>query len=42
MKGLEKDPANRWRTIRLMTNEFRAAGDRLGLFPEEPDREPEA
>ena len=32
MKGLEKDPNDRWRTIRRMVNEFRAAGERL--FPE--------
>ena len=36
MKGLEKDPQDRWRTMRLMVNELRAAGERLGLIPEEP------
>lgn len=32
MQGLEKDPNKRWRTIRRMVNEFRAAGERL--YPE--------
>ena len=32
MTGLEKNPDDRWRTVRRMVNEFREAGDRL--FPE--------
>ncbi len=32
MKGLEPDPDRRWRSARKMADEFRAAGERLGMF----------
>jgi serine/threonine protein kinase len=31
MKGLERDPAQRWSRVQLMTDEFRQAAERLGL-----------
>ncbi|MFN9373663.1 MAG: serine/threonine protein kinase [Planctomycetaceae bacterium] len=31
MKGLERDPAQRWSRVQLMTDEFRQAAERLGM-----------
>lgn len=43
MKGLERDPAQRWSRVQLMTDEFRQAAERLGMPlpghnpPDEPE-----
>lgn len=33
MKGLERDPRDRWRSMKEMVEEFRAAGERLDAVP---------
>jgi hypothetical protein len=35
MKGLAPDPDRRWQSARKMAAEFRAAGERLGVLPEQ-------
>jgi serine/threonine protein kinase len=38
MKGLERDPAQRWSRVQLMIDEFRQAAERLGVPLPEQDR----
>jgi hypothetical protein len=35
MKGLAGDPDRRWQSARKMASEFRAAGERLGVLPDQ-------